>query len=214
MNARNRNLLAIALATALLSPGAWAEKGNSVGQAVRDTATRNVPEQTAHDVTQTTTAQMEQTTTTPPPSPPQSQGSEHAASHSSVVQRDLWTRLDTNNDGKISTAESAVDTEFDADFATMDVDKDGFVTDSEYRMAAKDDMETGAATGGVNASSQSNVGMRDAMSRLDANADGSISASESEADATIKSNFATIDANSDGTVSSAEYRAWVKAERK
>ena len=56
--------------------------------------------------------------------------------------------------------------------------------------------------------------MRDAMSRLDANADGSISLSESEGDATFKSNFSRIDANSDGLVSSAEYHAWVKAERK
>jgi Ca2+-binding EF-hand superfamily protein len=81
-------------------------------------------------------------------------------------------------------------------------------------LAAKDDMETGAATGGVNASSQSKAGIRDLMSRLDTNADGSISASESAGDATIKFNFATIDANSDGIVTSAEYRAWVKAERK
>ena len=67
----------------------------------------------------------------------------------------------------------------------------------------------------MNASSpQSTSAMRDAMSRLDANADGSISLSESAGDATFKSNFSSIDANSDGLVSSAEYHAWVKAERK
>ena len=115
----------------------------------------------------------------------------------------------------ISTAEGAVDADFNAGFAPLDADKDGFVTETEYRTAAKTDMETGSASGGMNASSlQSRRAMRDAMSRLDANADGSISLSESEGDATFKSNFSSIDANSDGLVSSAEYHAWAKAERK
>jgi Ca2+-binding EF-hand superfamily protein len=212
MNASNRNLLAIALATVLLSPAAWTQAGKGAGHA-RDAATQHVPERATTEVTQQATEQTKQSDV-PPPSPPQSQGAEHAAAHSSVVQRDLWARLDTNGDGKVSAAESAADTDFNTGFANMDVDKDGFVSDTEYRMAAKENMETGAATGGVNAASQSTAGMRDLMSRLDANADGSISAIESAGDATIKTNFATIDANSDGMVSNAEYRAWMKAERK
>ncbi len=217
MNANIRNRLAITVAALLLSSPAWAqsETGQSVDQAVHDTATQNAPERTPQ-VNKGATEQTEQMDhSTPPPSPPQSQGAEHAASHSSIVQRDLWSRLDTNGDGKISTAEGAVDTDFNAGFGTLDADKDGFVTDTEYRTAAKTDMETGSATGGMNASSpQSTSTMRDAMSRLDANADGSISLSESEGDATFRSNFSSIDANSDGLVSSAEYHAWAKAERK
>lgn len=218
MNANNRNLLAITVAALLLSPAAWAqsETGKSVDQAVHDTAMQSASERTPQAVSKGATEQTEQTGQTRiPPSPPQSQGAEHAAAHSSIVQRDLWTRLDTNGDGKISTAEGAVDTDFKSEFGTLDTDKDGFVTDTEYRTAAKTDMETGSATGGMNAASpQSTSAMRDAMSRLDANADGSISLSESEGDATFKSNFSSIDANSDGLVSSAEYHAWVKAERK
>jgi hypothetical protein len=214
MNANNCNLLAITVAALLLSPTAWAqsETGQSVDQAVHDRATQDAPERTLQAVSKGATEQTEQMDqSTPPPS----QAAESAASHSSIVQRDLWTRLDTNGDGKISSAEGAVDTDFNAEFGTLDADQDGFVTDIEYRIAAKTDLETDSATGGANASSpQSTSAMRDAMSRLDANADGSISRSESEGDATFRSNFSSIDANSDGLVSSSEYHAWAKAERK
>ena len=92
----------------------------------------------------------------------------------------------------------------------MDTDDDGFVTDSEYRTAAKEDVRAGSA----DASSSSAGRIGDVLRRLDANADGSISLSEGDADATIKSNFSSIDANSDGMVSRAEYQAWLKASRK
>ena len=150
----------------------------------------------------------------PPPSPPQSQGAEHAAAHSSVVQRDLWTRLDTDGDGRISTAEGATDTVFKTDFAAMDANHDGYVSDDEYRTAAKASMETGQGKGGADASSRASSNLGDAVRRLDANADGSISLSEGDADATIKANFGSIDANSDGMATRAEYRAWLKANRK
>ena len=148
MNANNRNLLAITVAALLLSPTAWAqsETGQPVDQAVHDTATQSAPERAPQAVSKGATEQTEQMEhSTPPPSPPQSQGAEHAASHSSIVQRDLWTRLDTNGDGKISTAEGAVDADFNAEFGTLDADKDGFVTDTEYRTAAKTDTDMGPA---------------------------------------------------------------------
>lgn len=220
-NTRNRNLLAMALATAVLSPATWAGQGRSVGQAAhdhvaqgQDAQRQDAQERTpAREVNRAATEQTKPTTT-PPPSPPQSQGAENAAAHSSMAQRDLWTRLDTNGDGRISATEGASDEDFDADFTAMDADRDGYITDREYRTATQEELKAGPATGGVGAASQSTAAMRDAMSRLDVNADGALSAGESQADATIKSNFATIDANSDGMVSSAEYRAWVNAERK
>lgn len=217
MNANNRNLLAIALVTVLLSPAAWAQKdgkGPPDMPRVAPVPTGPVPsspERTmreVHEPAATTTDQAE--TTTPPPSPPESQGAEHAAAHSSVVQRDLWTRLDTNGDGRISTSEGEADAAFNTDFSAMDTDDDGFVTDSEYRTAAKEDVRAG----GADASSSSAGRIGDVLRRLDANADGSISLSEGDADATIKSNFSSIDANSDGMVSRAEYQAWLKASRK
>lgn len=204
MNASNRNLLAMALATLLLSPAVWAGKGAGQQDAVP-------PDKTMGDKSKQGTERTDQA---PPPAPTQSQGAEHATDHSSVAQRDLWTRLDSNGDGRISATEGAVDSGFDSGFGAMDADKDGFVTDTEYRASAKTDLDAAAATGGVNASSQSTTAMRDTMARLDTNADGSVSLSEGEADATFKSNFAAIDANSDGIVTDSEYRAWTKAERK
>jgi Ca2+-binding EF-hand superfamily protein len=123
------------------------------------------------------------------------------------VQRDLWTRLDTNADGRISASEGEADAAFNTDFSAMDTDDDGFVTDTEYRSAAKADTGSGDA----DSSSRSSG---DVMRRLDANADGSISLSEGGADATIKSNFSSIDTDSDGMVSRAEYQAWLKASRR
>jgi Ca2+-binding EF-hand superfamily protein len=128
------------------------------------------------------------------------------------VQRDVWTRLDIDGDGRISSTEGAADTDFNTGFATMDADHDGFVSDIEYRTAAKAEMEKGR--GASDASERSATGSGDALRRLDANADGSISRSEGEADAAFKANFAAIDSDSDGTVTRAEYQAWLKANRR
>ena len=216
MKANNRNLLAIALATVLLSPAAWAQndgKGPPDMPRVAPTPPApvpNSPEQTMRDIHKPVTTTTDQAETTlPPPAPPQSQGAEHAATHSSVVQRDLWTRLDSNGDGRISASEGEADAVFNTDFSAMDSDEDGFVTDAEYRSAAKAE-----GSGDADSSSRSSGGTGDVMRRLDTNADGSISRSEGDADATIKSSFGSIDTDSDGMVSRAEYQAWLKASRK
>lgn len=221
MNASNRNLIAIALATALLSPAALAQKGGVKGPPelprtpTQTAPVPNSPEQTLREVQKPVTKTTEQVETRlPPPSPPQSQGAEHAASHSSVVQRDLWTRLDTDGDGRISTTEGATDADFNTDFAAMDVDHDGFVTDTEFRTAAKTEADADRRAGGTNAASHSTSGMRDAVQRLDTNSDGSISLSEADADASFRTSFSAVDSNSDGLVTRAEYRAWLKANRK
>ena len=218
MNACNRNLLALALAAALLSPAASAQdvgkKPPDIPQVSPppDVPTPNSPEQTMRDIHKPVTQTTEQAeTTVPPPSPPQSQGVERAASHSSVAQRDVWTRLDTDGDGKISTAEGAADTDFNTGFAAMDTDHDGYVTDVEYRTAAKADTEKGRGSADT---SRGSTGPGEALRRLDANGDGSISMNEADADASFKANFAAIDGNSDGSVSRAEYQAWLKASRK
>lgn len=220
MKANNRNLLAIAMATVLLSPAAWAQRSSTPPDMPRTVPMQvapvpSSPEQTMRDMHKPMTKTTEQADTKlPPPSPEQSQGAENAAAHSSVVQRDLWIRLDTDGDGKISTTEGAVDAEFNTDFATMDADHDGFVTDTEYRTAAKAEMEPGRGTGGTDASSSAGSRMGDVMHRLDVNADGSITLAEAETDATFKGNFGAIDKNSDGMVTRTEYQAWLKANRK
>lgn len=237
MCSRNRNLLALAVALALMAPAAWAEKQNAVATTSDQTTTAQTTtdqttttdQPTTQDTPQTGTqdlrsqGQTERTSNDAaasvdqmtPTSPPLSQGPARAAAHSSVVTRDLWNRLDTNRDGRISSTEGASDTEFNAGFSSYDSDGDGFVSETEYRVAAQNQLPRASATGGASAPSpQSSAAMRDVMSRLDANADGSISVSESAGDATFKSNFATIDSNSDGMVSDAEYRAWMKGNRK
>lgn len=238
MNTRNRNLLALGLATALLSPTAWAEKGGvgvGAGPVVRDAAQSVGPvvKDTAHDANatsndageavppvQSATQKMvknptntETTDLEKPAAPVQSQGAENAAAHSSVVTRDTFARLDTDGDGQISAQEGQVDAEFNAGFAAMDTNDDGLLTDAEYRTAAK--LETGgSAQGGVNSAAHSSVAVRDTIARLDTNADGSISATEGAADAGFNGSFAAMDANSDGMVTSAEYSAWAKAQHK
>lgn len=222
MKTSNRNLLAIALATVLLSPAVLAQKGVGGDKGVpmppravptQDLPPRGMPEKTMSEIEKTTNdASAQVDATTPPPSPPQSQGAEHAAAHSSVVQRDLWTRLDADGDGRISTTEGATDAGFNARFAAYDADSDGFVTDAEYREGAKVELETGR--GGTDAAARTGSSMGDPMRRLDANGDGSISLSEGEADATVKANFSVIDSNSDGLVTRAEYRAWLRDSRR
>jgi len=220
MNASNRNLLAIALATALLSPTALAQKGGVKGppelpRTPTQSMPPNSPEQTLRNLHKPLTKTTEQANTTlPPPSPPQSQGAEHAAAHSSVVQRDLWARLDTDGDGSISTAEGGADADFNTDFALMDSDHNGFVTDAEYRTSAQAELVDAKRRTSGDASAHVASGTRDALQRLDANADGSISLSEADVDASFRGSFSAIDSNSDGLVTRAEYRAWIKADRK
>jgi hypothetical protein len=64
------------------------------------------------------------------PTTMQSQGAANAAAHSSVVQRDVWTRLDADADGRISPVEADADSAFGVDFDDMDTDDDGFVSDA------------------------------------------------------------------------------------
>lgn len=220
MTARNRPILVVALTTALLSPAVLAGTGgaDAAAQSVQGHG-RNTPERTLRDLGKPATHTTETTERTagaamPPPAPPQAQGAAQAAAHSSVVQRDVWTRLDADGDGRISAAEGAVDAAFKADFAALDADDDGFVSDTEFRGAAKAAREPARTLGDAGAAAPSSVGTRDAIARLDANADGSVSAAEANADAGFKAGFAAMDRDSDGLVSDAEYRAWVKAERK
>jgi hypothetical protein len=66
-----------------------------------------------------------------------SQGEQHAAAHSAVVTRDVWTRLDDNADGKLSIGEVKSDTSISGAFSGMDANGDGFVTQAEYSAYAK-----------------------------------------------------------------------------
>ena len=66
-----------------------------------------------------------------------SQGEVHAQAHSAVVTRDVWTKLDADSDGKLSSSEVSADTTISGAFSAMDSNGDGFVTQAEYRAYAK-----------------------------------------------------------------------------
>lgn len=199
-----------------------ATTSNDAADAAQETTTRQdkdastLPPRDAHErmVKNPTNTEESDRHRTPPVPPVQSQGAANAAAHASVTQRELFGRLDTDNDGQISAAESAVDAEFNAGFQAMDSNDDGLVTGDEYQVGARADLGNAPSQGGVNAASHSTASMRDLMGRLDTNADGSISASEAQADAGFNAGFAAADANSDGMVSGQEYQAWAKAQRK
>jgi len=62
-----------------------------------------------------------------------SQGEQHAAANSEVVTRDVWARLDTDADGKLSASELAADATLNGSFTAMDSNNDGFISQDEYR---------------------------------------------------------------------------------
>jgi hypothetical protein len=229
----------MALSTALIAPVAFAQKvkteikttGNPTSQSATQAPRPTLPAQASpraaaavSDVTQPRPAPKSadaqdwkdaKSATAPEAMPPgnkamptTAQGAAHAAAHSAVVTRDLWTRLDADADGRISATEADLDTGFDADFAGMDADADGFVSDAEYRAFAKGDASQGAA----HAAAHSAVVTRDLWTRLDANADGRISATEADLDTGFDADFASMDADADGFVSDAEYRAFAKRD--
>ena len=70
-----------------------------------------------------------------------SQGEVHAAAHSAVVTRDLWTKLDGNGDGKLSSSEVSANTGVSGAFSVMDSNGDGFVTQAEYTAYSKANMK-------------------------------------------------------------------------
>lgn len=66
------------------------------------------------------------------------------------------------------------------------------------------------AQGSANAAAHASVTQRDLWNRLDADKDGSISATEADADADFDGRFAAIDSDGNGSVSDAEYNSYAK----
>lgn len=65
--------------------------------------------------------------------PPRARATGQVADPAAVVQRGRWAELDTDRDGRVSRAEGDVDADFRANFEMLDADRDGFVTEDEYR---------------------------------------------------------------------------------
>lgn len=118
-----------------------------------------------------------------------------------------WADADADGDGRLSTTEAAANAGLNARFATIDGDKDGFVTQDEYRTF----FTANASHGADHAAPHSAVVSRDLWTRLDTNTDSKLSLAEVAANAGLTTSFASIDANADGFVTQDEYTAYAKA---
>jgi hypothetical protein len=121
-----------------------------------------------------------------------------------------WTAADTNGDGKLSPTEAAANAGVNARFPSIDLDKDGFVTQDEYR----DFFTRNASQGEQHAAAHSMVVTRDVWLKLDADADSKLSVAEATGDVGLSAAFTSVDANKDGFVTQDEYRAYTKANMK
>ena len=118
-----------------------------------------------------------------------------------------WTAADADGDGKLSATEAAANAGVNARFATIDADKDGFVTQDEYRTF----FTQTASQGEQHAAAHSMVVTRDVWLKLDADADSKISLAEAAGNVELSGAFTAMDANKDGFVTQDEYRAYTKA---
>lgn len=228
---RTRNMLAAALATALLSPLAWAQSDNAAGNAAAQAqqvprpasppaVTPRLPVDAADQVTTATDQQhLEEPMTSSPP--PHSKASERSADRSAVAQRDVWTELDVDGDGRVSATEAAADADFNAHFSMMDSDGDGFLSADEYRaqqrMVQGDDVPPpppAHSQGAANAAAHSSIAQREAWARLDTDGDGRISSVEASMDPAFSAHLSAMDADGDGFVTDGEYRAFAQTASK
>ena len=208
MQALKRNLVALALGLAIVSPAAFS-KG---------------PPVTAGKVTgsvhATTPTLPEQATDVVPNKGSGKQGDDRSMGNDSNQNMseeaknppgkgNWWADADTNGDGKISTAEATAEAGLSTRFGIIDTNKDGFVTTEEYRA-----FYTGTASQGEqHAAAHSAVVTRDVWVRLDADTDGKISPKEAAADTNISGSFALMDSNHDGFVTQEEYVTYEKAHK-
>lgn len=140
----------------------------------------------------------------------QAQVSTSAAAHSQAASRTLWTRLDTDANGSISTQEAAADATFNSGFAKADSDGDGSVTQAEYDAYARVHL----STGGMQSAPHSQAATNLTWANLDANADGKLTQTEVQANASLSGAFSTMDTDQDGAVTQAEYRSYAQANQR
>jgi hypothetical protein len=120
-----------------------------------------------------------------------------------------WKDADTDGDGKLSSTEANANAGLSSRFATIDADKDGFITTEEYRTF----YTANASQGEQHAAAHSAVVTRDVWVKLDADADSRISLAEAAANTDLAASFTAMDGNSDGFVTQAEYQAYTKAQK-
>ena len=120
-----------------------------------------------------------------------------------------WQAADSDGDGKLSATEANANAGLSSRFATIDANKDGFVTSFEYRSF----YTRNASQGEQNNVAHSAVVNRDVWVKLDVDADSRISLVEAASNASLTSSFASVDSNNDGFVSQSEYTSYTKANK-
>lgn len=238
MNMRIRNLLAVALGTALVAPLAISAPQSltgvvrgQVGVPIPQTRLPTRPVERAVDRTADALERARERARDERDMADSvaatAQATANAAAHSEVMQRDLWARLDADGDGRISTDEARADAGFATDFAAMDSDGDGFVGATEFRAHAHADVDSNVgmdggsisdAVGGVvdaatDTAAHSMAAARGVRATLDADGDGRISAAEAQADAGFAASFEAMDADGDGFVTQDERRDHARTQR-
>lgn len=158
MNTRNRNLLVVALATALAvplaaanglaeaGPRASAQTETTQGELDEAEATEALPpqvnpieesEQGVDPRVPPVEDAEDPMSAVPPPPPPPMQSRDTMPDDPADAAHDArWAELDADGDGRINAQEGAADADFNANFEMMDGDGDGFVTDAEFRAHA------------------------------------------------------------------------------
>jgi len=207
MHSFKQNLLMLALGFALVSPLAFS-KGTPNAHAAVPAATGAVNKATGNQIDREQPPSSQQTDSTKTSTSTDASQSMKAEAQSPPGQGNWWTEADTNDDGKISTAEATANAGLSSRFGIVDTNKDGFVTMDEYRSFYTNN----ASQGEQHATAHSEVVTRDVWTRLDANADGRLSASELAVDVKLNGSFTAMDSNNDGFVSQAEYRAYEKTQ--
>ena len=155
MQVLNRNLIALALGAALVAPAAFAQAKlgpvatptvptTSAGQATAQSAIsaeRPTVEKGKKVEADATTS----TTTAASTDAAKAAGSASMTSSTAATQKAMgadtnpgkgnwWQAADTDGDGKLSTTEANANAGLASRFASIDANKDGFVTSDEYRV--------------------------------------------------------------------------------
>lgn len=190
----NRNLVALALGAALAAPLAFA--GDNTPEPARATTAK-----ATDAVSQKTTARESGGMVMATP-----MSSVAASPKSPPSKGNWWAEADIDGDGKLSAAEATANAAVEARFAGIDADADGYLTNEEYRNFYTNQ----ASQGKVHAHAHSAVVTRDIWTRLDANADGRLSAAEVSSNSTVSAAFPEMDGNGDGFVTQAEYSAYAR----
>lgn len=173
-----------------------------------DAITDRTAKQDAKDATETeATATTSTSTSTAAGAAEMDASTKASAKTTNPGKGNWWADADADGDGKLSTTEAAANAGLNSRFTTIDGDKDGFVTQDEYRSF----FTANASQGAENAAPHSAVVTRELWTSLDADTDSKLSLAEVAANAELTSSFASIDANADGFVTQDEYTAYAKA---